>query len=111
MSANDTIVAPASGVGRAAIAVIRISGPSTRDLLEALCGGVPPPRQHVPEGEAPEVAPAGALATAEGEVAEAPLDQVVRGQPGDGGVVAVHGRQVEADDLAPQLDDRRPGRH
>jgi tRNA modification GTPase len=41
---NDTIVAPASGAGRAAIAVIRISGPATRTVLEALCGGVPPAR-------------------------------------------------------------------
>jgi tRNA modification GTPase len=44
VAANDTIVAPASGAGRAAIAVIRISGPRTRSLLEALCGGVPPAR-------------------------------------------------------------------
>src|SRR5512145_1070509 len=43
-ASNDTIVAPASGVGRAAIAVIRISGPRTRAVLEALCGGVPPAR-------------------------------------------------------------------
>jgi tRNA modification GTPase len=41
---NDTIVAPASGAGLAAIAVIRISGPKARDLLEAFCGGAPPPR-------------------------------------------------------------------
>jgi tRNA modification GTPase len=40
----DTIVAPASGAGLAAIAVIRISGPRTRDVLEALAGGAPPPR-------------------------------------------------------------------
>jgi tRNA modification GTPase len=40
----DTIVAPASGAGRAAIAVIRISGPGARAVLEALCGGAPPPR-------------------------------------------------------------------
>ena len=40
----DTIVAPATGAGIAAIAVIRVSGPATRDLLEALCGGVPPAR-------------------------------------------------------------------
>lgn len=40
----DTIVAPASGTGLAAIAVIRISGPHTRRVLEALCGGTPPPR-------------------------------------------------------------------
>ena len=44
MSAADTIVAPASGSGLAAIAVIRISGPETREVLEALCGGVPEPR-------------------------------------------------------------------
>ncbi|HXG78967.1 MAG TPA: tRNA uridine-5-carboxymethylaminomethyl(34) synthesis GTPase MnmE [Methyloceanibacter sp.] len=41
---NDTIIAPASGAGRAAIAVIRVSGAGTRALLEALCGGAPPPR-------------------------------------------------------------------
>jgi tRNA modification GTPase len=41
---NDTIVAPASGPGLAAVAVIRVSGPVTREALEALCGGVPPPR-------------------------------------------------------------------
>ena len=40
----DTIVAPASGAGIAAIAVIRISGRRTRDVLDALCGGAPPPR-------------------------------------------------------------------
>jgi tRNA modification GTPase len=45
MSAADTIVAPASGAGLAAIAVIRISGPKTREVLEALCGGAPPPRR------------------------------------------------------------------
>jgi tRNA modification GTPase len=43
-ASNDTIIAPASGVGRAAIAVIRISGPRTRAVLEGICGGVPPPR-------------------------------------------------------------------
>lgn len=41
----DTIVALASGAGRAAIAVIRISGARTRAVLEALCGGAPPPRR------------------------------------------------------------------
>jgi tRNA modification GTPase len=45
MSQADTIVAPASGGARAAIAVIRISGPETRDVLDALCGGAPPPRR------------------------------------------------------------------
>jgi tRNA modification GTPase len=41
---QDTIVALASGALPAAIAVIRVSGPSTRDVLATLCGGVPPPR-------------------------------------------------------------------
>src|SRR5215467_11266285 len=40
----DTIVAHASGAGPAAIAVVRISGPTTRKVLEALTGGVPEPR-------------------------------------------------------------------
>jgi tRNA modification GTPase len=39
-----TIVAPASGAGPSAVAVIRISGPRTRAMLEALIGCVPPPR-------------------------------------------------------------------
>jgi tRNA modification GTPase len=43
-ASNDTIVAPASGAGRAAIAVIRLSGPRTSAVLDALCGGAPPPR-------------------------------------------------------------------
>jgi tRNA modification GTPase len=42
--APDTIVAPASGAGAAAVAVIRISGPKTRAMLERLCGAVPDPR-------------------------------------------------------------------
>jgi len=44
VATNDTIVAPASGAGLAAVAVIRISGPATRDMLEAFCGGIPQPR-------------------------------------------------------------------
>ena len=44
MSAADTIVAPASGMSLAAIAVIRISGPNTPAVLDAVCGGAPPPR-------------------------------------------------------------------
>jgi tRNA modification GTPase len=39
-----TIVAPASGAGPSAVAVIRISGPRTRAVLEALIGGAPEPR-------------------------------------------------------------------
>ena len=38
MSRKDTICAQASGAGRAAIAVIRISGPATGEILRALCG-------------------------------------------------------------------------
>src|ERR1700733_10651275 len=41
----DTIFAVASGTGRAAIAVMRISGPATRPVLARLCGRVPPPRR------------------------------------------------------------------
>lgn len=41
---NDTIVALATGAGLAAVAVIRVSGPRTREVLEAFCDGVPPPR-------------------------------------------------------------------
>ena len=40
----DTIVAHASGVGAAAVAVIRVSGPQASVILEALCGGLPEPR-------------------------------------------------------------------
>ena len=43
----DTIFAVASGFGRAAIAVIRISGAGTAGVLEALAGDVPPPRRLV----------------------------------------------------------------
>jgi tRNA modification GTPase len=44
VASNDTIVAPASGAGLAAIAVIRLSGPAARTVLERLTGGVPPAR-------------------------------------------------------------------
>jgi tRNA modification GTPase len=44
VNAPGTIVALASGAGPAAIAVVRISGPATRAVLEALCGGLPEPR-------------------------------------------------------------------
>jgi tRNA modification GTPase len=43
--ACDTIFALSSGRVPAAIAVVRISGPSARVALEALSGRVPPPRQ------------------------------------------------------------------
>jgi tRNA modification GTPase len=41
---SDTIFAPASGAGRAAVTVLRLSGPASGTLLTALCGQVPPPR-------------------------------------------------------------------
>jgi len=42
---QDTIFAVASGAGRAAIAVLRLSGPASQAMLAALCGRVPPPRR------------------------------------------------------------------
>ena len=44
---TDTIFAPATAAGRAAVAVVRISGPRTQPVLEALIGGVPPVRRAV----------------------------------------------------------------
>jgi tRNA modification GTPase len=41
---GGTIFALSSGVGRAAIAVVRLSGPATRACLASLAGGVPTPR-------------------------------------------------------------------
>ena len=40
----DTIYAPATPPGRAAIAIIRLSGPASGPALAALVGGLPPPR-------------------------------------------------------------------
>jgi tRNA modification GTPase len=45
MTTQTTIFAPASGFGRAAISVIRISGPACAPLLCALGGTLPPPRR------------------------------------------------------------------
>ncbi|MDB5456876.1 MAG: tRNA modification GTPase TrmE [Caulobacter sp.] len=42
---SDTIYAPATAAGRAAVAVVRVSGPRTRQAVEALAGRVPAPRQ------------------------------------------------------------------
>ncbi|MGH7155939.1 MAG: tRNA uridine-5-carboxymethylaminomethyl(34) synthesis GTPase MnmE, partial [Acetobacteraceae bacterium] len=42
---QDTIFAVASGAGRAAIAVIRISGPDSGRILAALCRTLPQPRR------------------------------------------------------------------
>ena len=38
MNASDTICAPASGVGKAGIAVIRVSGTKVLEALEVICG-------------------------------------------------------------------------
>jgi tRNA modification GTPase len=45
MTETETLFAPASGFGRAAVAVIRISGPAARDVLTALAGTRPAPRR------------------------------------------------------------------
>ncbi len=42
---TDTIFALATAAGRAAVAVVRVSGPHTHDIVAALAGRVPPPRQ------------------------------------------------------------------
>ena len=44
---QDTIFAIASGAGRAAIAVMRISGPGSAGLLNGLAGRLPEPRRAV----------------------------------------------------------------
>ncbi len=41
----DTIFAPATGFGRAAVAIIRISGPSAHEAIRVLTGGLPPWRE------------------------------------------------------------------
>src|SRR5712692_4662555 len=40
----DTIFAPATAAGRAAIAIIRLSGPASGPAVAALAGTLPPPR-------------------------------------------------------------------
>jgi tRNA modification GTPase len=42
---SDTVFALASGQGRAAVAVIRVSGPECREIVSALCGRLPAPRR------------------------------------------------------------------
>ena len=42
---TGTIFAPATAPGRAAVAVVRLSGPGTLDAVRALCGRVPTPRR------------------------------------------------------------------
>jgi tRNA modification GTPase len=43
----DTIYAPATAAGRAAVAVIRVSGPASGEAVRALTGNLPKPRQAV----------------------------------------------------------------
>ena len=43
----DTIFALATAAGRAAVAVVRLSGPATGSALEALAGRLPPPRRAI----------------------------------------------------------------
>ncbi|MBF9198240.1 tRNA uridine-5-carboxymethylaminomethyl(34) synthesis GTPase MnmE [Microvirga terrestris] len=47
MRSDDTIFAIASGHGRAAVCLIRISGPESRLILERMADGVPQPRRAV----------------------------------------------------------------
>jgi len=44
MNKSDTIVAPATSLGRSSVSVIRISGPQTREITEKLLGKLPEPR-------------------------------------------------------------------
>ena len=46
MSAGDTIYALSSGAGRAAIAIVRVSGGETRAILEAVAGTIGKPRHY-----------------------------------------------------------------
>jgi tRNA modification GTPase len=45
MRSDDTIFATASGHGRAAVCIVRISGPQSRTILETLGGNLPASRQ------------------------------------------------------------------
>ncbi|MBQ0823585.1 tRNA uridine-5-carboxymethylaminomethyl(34) synthesis GTPase MnmE [Microvirga terrae] len=47
MRSDDTIFAIASGHGRAAVCLIRISGPESGRVLERMAGGLPAPRRAV----------------------------------------------------------------
>ncbi len=44
MTEKHTIFALSSGSGRAGIAIVRISGPAAKSVLEAMCGHIPQPR-------------------------------------------------------------------
>src|SRR4051812_29945411 len=42
---TDTIFAPATAAGRAAVAVVRLSGPGAAEAVRALAGRLPAPRR------------------------------------------------------------------
>jgi len=42
---SDTIFAPATAAGRAAVAIVRLSGPAVRFVLETIAGPLPEPRR------------------------------------------------------------------
>ena len=44
MTSDDTIVAPATPLGRSALAIVRIDGPSSGSIVSALAGSLPSPR-------------------------------------------------------------------
>ncbi|MBJ6128028.1 tRNA uridine-5-carboxymethylaminomethyl(34) synthesis GTPase MnmE [Microvirga splendida] len=72
MRSDDTIFAIASGQGRAAVCLIRISGPESRAILQAMTGGVPAARRAV-------------VRTLRDPVSGEPLDQaLVLWMPGPG---------------------------
>ncbi len=50
LGSADTIFALASGAGRAAIAILRISGPDTKAVVTALCETLPLPRRATVRG-------------------------------------------------------------
>jgi tRNA modification GTPase len=45
MNSSDTIFALSSGLGRAGVAVVRVSGPDAGKIIKKLCGTLPVPRQ------------------------------------------------------------------
>jgi tRNA modification GTPase len=45
MTASDTIFAVSSGMGRSAVAIVRVSGSQTPALIASISGGLPPPRR------------------------------------------------------------------
>lgn len=47
MKSSDTIYALSSGSTRAGIAVVRVTGPQAAEVLQVLCGAIPPARRAV----------------------------------------------------------------